>query len=172
MLFERQGFLVMLRVENPLLLSVIDSLGFNGLLSILIGRMKTGREYYRAMRLRSMGIGIQRRMLHVGLVKNGTLLALLNAINDVKDGCFGVVFMGILRGLVSFGRKNGGLSTQKDIERKLSLLLRVGFNSTEMLGLSLLLCRILHLLIGLHRLWRSSVNEASVVSNGLRFLQT
>ena len=96
-----------------------------------------------------MGIGIQRRMLHVGLAKNRTLLALLNAINDAKDGCFGVVFMGILRGLVSFGRKIGGLLTQKDIERKLSLLLTVGFDSTEMLGVSLFLCKILRLLIRL-----------------------
>jgi hypothetical protein len=172
MLFERQGFLIMLRVENPLLLSVIDSLGFNGLLSISIRRMKTGREYYEVMRLGSIGIGIQRRMLHVRLAKNRTLLALLNAINDAKDGCFRVVFIGILRGLVSFGRKNGGLLTQKDIKRKLSLLLQVGFDSTEMLGLSLLLCRILRLLTGLRRLWRSSMNEAFIVSNGLRFLQT
>jgi hypothetical protein len=50
-------------------------------------------------------------MLHVGLVKNGTLLVLLNAINAVKDGCFRAAFMEILKGLVSFRRKNGVLST-------------------------------------------------------------
>jgi hypothetical protein len=58
---------------------------------------------------------------------------LLNAFNDAKDGCFRVVFIRILKGLVSFGREIGGLLTQKDIERKLSLLLRVGFELTETL---------------------------------------
>jgi transposase len=64
-------------------------------------------------------------MLHVGLVKNGTLLVLLNAINAVKDGCFRAAFMEILKGLVSFGRKNRVPSTLQDIERRSSLLLRV-----------------------------------------------
>jgi hypothetical protein len=40
-----------LHVENPLLLSVIDSLGSNELLSISIGHTKTGRGYFRVMRL-------------------------------------------------------------------------------------------------------------------------
>jgi hypothetical protein len=58
MSFEEQGFLVELHVENPLLLSVIDSLGSNRLLSISIRYTKTGRGYFGVMRLGSMGIGI------------------------------------------------------------------------------------------------------------------
>jgi DDE superfamily endonuclease len=87
----------------------------------------------------------------------------LNAINDAKDGCFGVVFMGILKGLVSFRREIGGLLTQKDMQRELSLLLRVAFELTETLGWSLFLCRILRLLIWLRTLWRISVNGAFCV---------
>jgi hypothetical protein len=75
MLFEEQGFLVGLHVENPLLLSVIDSLGSNRLLNISIRHTKTRRGYFRVMRLGSIGLDIQRRMLHVEMVKNGTLLA-------------------------------------------------------------------------------------------------
>jgi hypothetical protein len=50
-------------------------------------------------------------MLHIRLVKNRTLLVLLNAINNAKDGCFRVIFIGILKGLMSFKREIRGLLT-------------------------------------------------------------
>ena len=72
---------------------------------------------------------IQRLGLLVELVKNGILLALLSAFNDVKDGCFGAVFMVIQRGLACFGRKIGALLKRQIIEPKLSQLLTVGYDS-------------------------------------------
>jgi hypothetical protein len=44
-------------------------------------------------------------MLHVKLAKNETLLMLLSAFNNIRVGCFRVVFMAMLKGLVSFKRK-------------------------------------------------------------------
>jgi hypothetical protein len=68
-----------------------------------------GSGTYRVMRLGSIEIGIQRRTSHVVLIKNGTLLVLLSAFNDVKSGCFGAVSTVILRGLACFRRKIGAL---------------------------------------------------------------
>jgi hypothetical protein len=76
------------------------------------------KRYYGVMRHRLMVIVIQRRGLLVELVKNGILLMLLNAINDVKDGCFRAVFMAIQRALACFGRKIRVLFERRLIEPK------------------------------------------------------
>jgi hypothetical protein len=67
-----------------------------------------------------MEIFIQRLGLLVELVKNGTLLALLSAFNDVKGGCFGAISIVISRGLAYFGRKIRALLRRQLIEPKLS----------------------------------------------------
>jgi hypothetical protein len=59
------------------------------------------------MKLGVMEIDIQKPTLYGELVKNGILLVLSNVINDVKDGCFGAVFIVILKILGSFRRRNG-----------------------------------------------------------------
>jgi len=52
--------------------------------------------------------GILVRGLHVDQEKSGILLALLKNIKGRRDGCFGVVFMGIHKGQVYFGRRIKG----------------------------------------------------------------
>jgi hypothetical protein len=129
LLFERQAFhAVLLAVSRPSL-NEIDYFAFNGLLNISIGLLMIGRRYYGVMRHRLMEIVIQRLGLLVELVKNGTLLALLSAINDVKGGCFGAAFMAIQRGLGCFGRKIGALLKRQLIKPRLSQLLTVGYDS-------------------------------------------
>jgi hypothetical protein len=44
-------------------------------------------------------------MLYIKLVKNRILLVLLSAFNNIRVRCFRVVFIAILKGLVSFKRK-------------------------------------------------------------------
>jgi hypothetical protein len=78
----------------------------------------TERRYYGVMRHGLMGIVIQRLGLLVKLVKNGTLLAFLSVINDVKGGCFGAVSMAVQRGLAHFGRKIGALFKERAIEQR------------------------------------------------------
>jgi hypothetical protein len=51
------------------------------------------RRYYKVMRHRLIKIIIQRLKLLIKLVKNGTQLVLLSAFNDVKDECFGAIFI-------------------------------------------------------------------------------
>jgi len=54
-------------------------------------------------------------MLLDELVKNRSLLVLLSAINAVKDGYFGAVFIIIQRILKCFGRRNGDLLKKSHI---------------------------------------------------------
>jgi hypothetical protein len=70
---------------------------------------------------RSMEIVIQRPMSHDELAKNGILLALLNAFNAAKGGCFGAVSMAIQRALDCFGRRIGVRSKKRAIEQRLFL---------------------------------------------------
>jgi hypothetical protein len=67
-------------------------------------------------------------MLHVKLAKNRTLLMLLSAFNNVRVGCFRVVFIATLKGLVSFRRKIRVLFLQRAIKQRFFLLLIAGFN--------------------------------------------
>jgi hypothetical protein len=83
---------------------------------MLIGLSRSGNRYYRATKPGLMETVIQRRMSHVELVKNGTLLMLLSAFNDVRVECFRVVFIAMLKGLVSFRRKIGVLFLQRAIK--------------------------------------------------------
>ena len=69
--------------------------------------LRSGIESYEVMKLDVMEINTQRSILHDALTKNGILLALLNAINVIKDGCFEAVSMVTSRALGSFERKNG-----------------------------------------------------------------
>jgi hypothetical protein len=55
-------------------------------------------------------------MLYVELVKNKTLLVLLSAFNNIRVGCFRVVFIVMLKGLVSFKRKIRVLFLQRAIK--------------------------------------------------------
>jgi hypothetical protein len=112
-LFKRQAFHVVLLAVSRLFLNEIDYVALSGLLNISIGPLMIGRRYYGVMRLGSIEIGIQRRTSHVVLIKNGTLLVLLSAFNDVKSGCFGAVSTVILRGLACFRRKIGALSKRQ-----------------------------------------------------------
>jgi hypothetical protein len=90
LLFERQASHAMLLAASRLSLDEIDYFVFNGLLNISIGLLMIGRRYYGVMRHGLMEIVIQRLGLLVELVKNGTLLVLLSAFNDAKDGSFGL----------------------------------------------------------------------------------
>jgi hypothetical protein len=65
------------------------------------------------------------------LTKNGTLLVLLSTFNDVRIGCFGVVFMTTLKGLVSFKRKTEVLFLQRAIKQRFFPLLMTEFNLTR-----------------------------------------
>ena len=73
---------------------------------MLNGLLRSDIGFYGVMKLNVMKIDTQRPTLHDVLTKNGILLALLNAINIIKDGCFETVFMVTLRALGSFRRKN------------------------------------------------------------------
>jgi hypothetical protein len=59
------------------------------------------------MKLSAIKIDIQKPTLYGELVKNGTLLILSNAINDVKDGYFEAIFIAILKALGSSKRRKG-----------------------------------------------------------------
>jgi hypothetical protein len=107
----------------------INKLILNRLFSISIERSMIGRRYYRVMRRRSIGIIIQRHKLLVNLEKNGTLFVFLSVFNNVKDGCFGAVFMAVRRALGCFRRKIGVLFIERHIKRRLSPLLIVRYNS-------------------------------------------
>jgi hypothetical protein len=67
-----------------------------------------------------MEIIIQRLGLLIKLVKNGTLLALLSAFNDIKGGRFRAALMVIQRGLGCFERKIRAILRRQLIERRLS----------------------------------------------------
>jgi hypothetical protein len=129
LLFIMQAIRAVLLAASPLLVNEIDKLILNRLFSILIRRLMIRRKYYGVMRHRLIGIIIQRHRLLVNLEKNGTLLVFLSVFNDVKDGCFGAVFMAVRRALGCFGRKIGVLFVERYIERRLSPLLMVGYNS-------------------------------------------
>jgi hypothetical protein len=92
MLYEKQAFLVALLAASLLSLNVTELLAFTLLLSILLGLLKIGRRYFGAMKSGLMETVIQRPTLHGVLIRNGTLLILLNVINTVRDGCFGTTF--------------------------------------------------------------------------------
>jgi hypothetical protein len=70
-------------------------------------------------------------MLYVKLVKNRTLLILLSAFNNIRVGCFRVVFIATLKGLVSFRRKIRVLFLQRAIKQRFFLLLIAGFDLTR-----------------------------------------
>jgi hypothetical protein len=65
---------------------------------------------------KSIKIVIRRHMLLDELVKNRTLLTLLNVFNVVKDGYFGAVFIIILRALASSERRIRVLLKKRAIE--------------------------------------------------------
>jgi hypothetical protein len=94
-------------------------------LNTLDGPLTIGRRYYGLMRLRLIGIAIQRPTLLNKLVKNRILLILLSDFNVVRDGCFRAVSMVILKGLVSFRRRTGVLLKRRAIKARLYSLLIV-----------------------------------------------
>jgi hypothetical protein len=81
----------MLLIASRLSLNEIDNFAFNRLLNISIRLLIIRRRYYRVIRHRLIEIIIQRHKLLVELVKNKTLLVLLSAFNNIKDGCFRAV---------------------------------------------------------------------------------
>jgi hypothetical protein len=129
--FETQAFRVALLAVSPLFLSAINWPVCNLQLSTPIGLSRSGKRYCGATKPGLTGTVIQRRMSHVELAKNGTLLVLLSAFNDVRVGCFRVVFMATLKGLVSFRRKIGVLFLQRAIKQRFFLLLMAGFDSIK-----------------------------------------
>ncbi|KAF7507977.1 hypothetical protein GJ744_009874 [Endocarpon pusillum] len=74
---------------------------------MLDGLLRIGIGFYGATRLGVMEIDIQRPTLHGALAKNGILRVSLSVINDVKDGCFGAVFMATSKVLEYFGERVG-----------------------------------------------------------------
>jgi hypothetical protein len=92
---ERQALRAVLLNASLLYPYEISKPVYNGLLSILDGLLKNGRRYYGVTKHGLMEIAIQRPMSLVELAKNGILLALLNAFNDIKGGCFRAVSMAI-----------------------------------------------------------------------------
>jgi hypothetical protein len=129
--FETQAFHVVLLAVSPLFLSAINWPVCNLQLSTPIRLSRSGKRYCGATKPRLIGTVIPRRMSHVKLAKNGTLLVLLSAFNDVRVRCFRVVFMVTLKGLVSFRRKIGVLFLQRAIKQRFFLLLMTRFDSTR-----------------------------------------
>lgn len=113
-------------------------------------------------------IAMQKCILRSELAKNGILLVLLNAINDVKDGCFGAVFMVTQRALVFF-ESSGDQVKRNHIERELYLLLMDGYKSTTE-GNGQCLYRIERLLTPQEVLFKIFKREELTVLNGLHSL--
>jgi hypothetical protein len=103
-------------------------------------------------------------------MKNGTLLVLLSAINGVQDGCFGAVSTGISKVLLSCRRKRGVLLRRSDIERVLSLLSMVGYESMKRRVILSHLCKTLHQLTQPEGLLKICERGELCVSNGPPFL--
>jgi hypothetical protein len=76
-------------------------------LSILIGRLSNGIRSFGPIRLRLQEEGIPELGLLDELVKSGILCILLKGTKERRDGCSGVVFMDIHKGLVYFRRRIG-----------------------------------------------------------------
>jgi hypothetical protein len=94
---------------------------------MLSGLLNSRRRYYGVTKYRLIEIRIRRPILFDKPVKNGTLLALLNVFNVVKDNYFRVIFIVILRALVFFKKKIGVLLKKRTIEQRLYSLLIAGY---------------------------------------------
>jgi hypothetical protein len=86
---EAQALRAALLVVSLLYPYEINKPVHNGLLSILDRLLKNRRRYYGVTKHRSMEIAIQRPTSLVELTKNGILLVLLNAFNDIKGWMLG-----------------------------------------------------------------------------------
>jgi hypothetical protein len=145
LLFETQAFRVVLLAVSPLFPSAIDWPVCNLQLSTPIRLLRSEKRYFGATKPGLMGIVIQRPMLSVQLVKNGTLLILLSAFNDVRIGCFGAVFIAMSKGLVSFGRKIRILFLQRAIKQRSFQLVMAGFDLLRIKAINWYVCRIQYL---------------------------
>jgi len=74
---------------------------------MLIRRLSNGMRSFGPIRLGLQEEGIPELRLLDELVKSGILHVLLKSTKERRDGCSGVVFMDIYKGLVYFGRRIG-----------------------------------------------------------------
>ncbi len=72
---------------------------------MLIGRLSNGIRSFRPIRLGLQEEGIPELGLLDELVKSRILRVLSKGTKERRDGCSGVVFMDIHKGLVYFGRR-------------------------------------------------------------------
>lgn len=115
-LFEMPISLDVLLNANLLFPKQIKSNVYIGPLNILIEPLSNGKRYFEVTKHGLIEIVIQKHTSHVELKKNGMRLVLLNAINNVKNECFGAISTIILKVLLYFGRRNEVQSIKRAIE--------------------------------------------------------